>query len=72
MQTLYDFMSPIARRAVRALAPLALATLVALGTAVGVYATFRASAQEHLNRAQASYQASRQAQARQEASRRIQ
>ncbi len=72
MQTLYDFMSPIARRAVRALAPLALVTLVALGAAVGVYATFRVSAQEHLNRAQASYQAARQGQARQEASRRIQ
>jgi Tfp pilus assembly protein PilO len=62
-------LSSTARRAVRALAPLGLAAVVATGGAVAVVQSVQAPAQERVTKAMASYEQARQTLVRQEAMR---
>jgi hypothetical protein len=61
--------SPVADRASRRLAPLALLTAAAIGAAVGTSVLYQAPAQVRLTQAMASHEAARQTQARREAAR---
>jgi Tfp pilus assembly protein PilO len=61
--------SPAADRASRRLAPLALLTVAAIGSAVSASMFYQAPAQARLSAARASYEAARQTQVRREAAR---
>jgi Tfp pilus assembly protein PilO len=63
-------LSPLARRALRALAPLALLACISLGVVAGVLLLVREPAQDRLRNAEAAYGAARQAQSEQLAVRR--
>lgn len=64
--------SPIPRLAARGLWPLGLLTLLALGIGVGAYLFIMIPAKERLARAEAAYEAARQAQLQQQAARKTQ
>ena len=65
-------LSPIARRAARALGPLALVAGLTVTTALGATLFLHAPAQDRLARAQVSYETARQVQVRQQSARKIQ
>jgi len=64
--------SPIPRLAARGLWPLGLLTVLALGIGIGAYLLVLIPAEERLARAEAAYEAARQAQLQQQAARKTQ
>ncbi|TLY18094.1 MAG: hypothetical protein E6K69_01125, partial [Nitrospirae bacterium] len=64
--------SPIPRLAARGLWPLGLLTLLAIGVGIGAYLFIMIPAKERLTQAEAAYEAARQAQLQQQATRKTQ
>lgn len=65
MTTLSSMLSPLARRTLQALMPLALLACISLGIVAGVMMLLREPAQDRLRSAEAAYEAARHAQSEQ-------